>query len=57
MNTPIFHGTKVDKDTQGLINEVFKVMDAIGVTPREKADRTAYQLKNVAQVQFKQWRD
>ena len=57
MNTPIFHGTKVDKDTQGFINEVFKVMDAIGVTPREKADRTAYQLKNVAQVQFKQWRD
>ena len=36
MNPPTFHGTKVDEDPQSLINEVFKVVNAIGVTPQEK---------------------
>ena len=37
MNPPTFHGTKGDKDPQSLIDEIFKVVDAMGVTPREKA--------------------
>lgn len=37
MNPPTFHGTKVDEDPQGFIDKVFKVVDAMGVTPREKA--------------------
>ncbi|XP_004234861.1 uncharacterized protein [Solanum lycopersicum] len=57
MNPPNFHGTKVDEDPQSLIDEVFKVVDAMGVTPREKAELVAYQLKDVAQVWFEQWRD
>ena len=31
-----FHGTKVDEDPHSFIDEVFKVVDTIGVTPREK---------------------
>ena len=31
-----FHGTKVDDDQQGFIYEVFKVVDAMGVTPSRK---------------------
>ena len=37
MNPPTFHGTKVDEDPQGFIDEVFKVVDAMVVTPSEKS--------------------
>ena len=56
MNPPTFHGTKVDEDLQGFINEVFKVVDAIGMNPREKAELTTYQLKDATQVCFEQLR-
>ena len=52
MNPPTFHGTKVDEDPQGFIDEVFKVVDAMGVTPREKVELASYQLKDVPQVWF-----
>ena len=56
MNPPTFHGTTVDEDPQGFIDEVFKVVDAMGVTPREKENLDAYKLKDVAQVWFDKWR-
>ena len=56
MNPSTFHGTKLDEDPQGFIDEVFKVVDTMGVTPREKAELAAYQLKDVAQMWFEQWR-
>ena len=56
MNRPTFYVTKVDEDPQGFIDEVFKVVDSIGVTPREKAKLAAYQLKDVTQVWFEKWR-
>ena len=56
MNPPTFHGIMMDVDPQGFIDEAFKVVDAMGVTPREKAELAAYQLKDVAQVRFEQWR-
>ena len=57
MNPPTFFGSKVDEDPQNFIDEVFKIVDAMGVTPREKAELASYQLKDVAQVWFEQWRD
>ena len=57
MNPPTFHGTNVDENPQGFINEVFMVVDPTGVTSREKSKLAAYQLNNVAQVWFEQWRD
>ena len=54
MNPPTFHGTKVDEDSQRFIDKVFKVVDVMGETPREKAKVTAYNLKNVAEVWFDQ---
>ena len=41
-NHPNFHGTKVDEDPQGFIDDVLKVVDAIGVTHRDKAELGAY---------------
>ena len=56
MNPPIFHRIMMDEDPQGFIDEAFKVVDAMGVTPREKAELAAYQLKDVAQVWFEKLR-
>ena len=41
-NPPIFHGIKVDEDPQGFIDEVFKVVDAMRVNFREKAEVDSY---------------
>ena len=38
MNPPTFHGNNVDEGPQGFIDEVFKVVDDMGVTPRKKAE-------------------
>ncbi|TMX05174.1 hypothetical protein EJD97_001880 [Solanum chilense] len=32
MNPPTFYGSKVKEDPQGFIDEVFKVLDAMGVS-------------------------
>ena len=55
MNPPIFHGTKDDEDPQGFIDGIFKVVDVMGMTPRDKAKLVAYKMKEVAQVCYEQW--
>ena len=45
------------EDPQGFIDEVFKVLDSMGVSSQEKVELTAYQLKDVAQVWYEQWKD
>lgn len=57
MNPPTFNDTKVYEDPKVFIDEVLKVLDAIRVTFREKVELGTYQLRDVAQVQFVQWRD
>ena len=42
INPSTFHGTKVDKYPQDFIDEVLKLVDAMGVTRREKAELAAY---------------
>lgn len=50
MNPPKFLGYNMEEDPQRYIDEVFKVIDATGVTFQENEELDAYQLKNVAQV-------
>ena len=57
MNPPTFHGTKVDEDPKSFIDEVFKVVDTMGVTPREKVELPPDKLKDVVQVWLEKWRD
>ena len=38
MNPVIFLGSKMGEYTQALIEEVYKIMHAMGVTSREKAE-------------------
>ena len=57
INPLTFHSTKVHEDQQDFIDEMFKVVYYMGVTPREKAESAACELKDVAQDWFEQWRD
>ncbi|KAK4731588.1 hypothetical protein R3W88_024576 [Solanum pinnatisectum] len=56
MNPPMFLGSKVEEDPQDFLDEVYKVVNAMGVTSIEKVELVAYQLKDVAQVWFTQWK-
>jgi len=57
MNPPDFSGSKVEEDPNGFIDEVYKTLAIMGVSSREKAELAAYQLKYVAQIWLKQWKD
>ena len=45
-----FYGSKVDEDLKEFIDEVYKVLYAMGVTSSEKVELTSYKLKDVAQT-------
>ena len=57
MNPFTFYCSKVEGDPQEFIDEVFKILDAMGVYSQEKAELAAYQLKDVAHVWCEQWKD
>lgn len=48
MNPPEFHGSKVDKDPQFLIDEVKKNTQIMHVTKEESVELASYRLKDVA---------
>ena len=50
MNPLKFHCSKVEEDPQEFIDEAYKVLMIMGVTPVEKAELAAYQLNGVAQI-------
>ncbi|KAH0775084.1 hypothetical protein KY290_012221 [Solanum tuberosum] len=55
--TQVARDARVEEDTQGFIDEVFKVLEAMGVSSQEKVELAAYQLKDVAQVWYEQWKE
>ena len=57
MNPPTFYGSKVDEDPQEFIVEVYKILYAMGVSSSEHAELATYQLKDVTQTSYVQWRD
>ena len=57
MNPPTFYRYKVDEYPQEFLDEVYKVLYAMGVTSSEKVVLASYQLKDVAQSWYVQWRD
>ena len=42
MNPPTFHITNVDENPQSFIDEIFKVVDAMDMTPRERVELVTY---------------
>ena len=50
MNPPTFYGSTVEEDPQEFIDEVYKILLAMGLSISEKAELATYQLKDVAQA-------
>ncbi|XP_049359570.1 uncharacterized protein LOC125824260 [Solanum verrucosum] len=57
MNTLEFSGSKVEEDPNRFIEEVYMILSMMGVTTIEKAELATYQLKDVAQIWYEQWKD
>lgn len=47
INPPIFLGSIAGKDPQEFLDEVYKIIPAMGIPFREIAELASYQLKNV----------
>ena len=45
------------EDPQEVLDGVYKVLSAMGVTSREKAELSSYKLRDVSQVWCTQWKD
>ena len=50
INPQMFFRSKVNRDPQDFLDEVYKFLCAMGVSSNEKAQLAAYQLKDVAQT-------
>ncbi|WMV46623.1 hypothetical protein MTR67_040008, partial [Solanum verrucosum] len=57
MNPPEFHGSNVVENPQEFIDEMYKVLLIMELTPVEKLEFVVYQLKGVSQVLFNQWKE
>ena len=57
MNPLTFYRSMVEKDPQEFIDEVYKILLAMWLSTREKAELDTFQLMDVAQALFVQWRD
>ena len=55
MNPPVYFGSKTIEDPQDFMDEVYKILSAMGVNENEKAELAVYQLKDVSQVWYKMW--
>ncbi|XP_049391523.1 uncharacterized protein LOC125855918 [Solanum stenotomum] len=56
MNPLVFLSSKVGEDPQEFLDKLYKIVNAMGVTSREKVKLASYQLKDVAQVWFTKWK-
>ena len=50
MNPPTFYGSKVEEDSQDLIDRMYKIFYSMRLYTSEKSKLSTYQLKNVAQI-------
>ena len=57
MNPPhTFYRSKIEEDSQEFIDEVNKILFAIGLSKSEKAELTTDKLKDVSQTWYVRWR-
>ena len=57
MNHIVYYGSKTNEDPQEFLDNIHKILCAMGVNEEKKAELAAYQLKDVAQVLHRMWRD
>ncbi|XP_049391309.1 uncharacterized protein LOC125855610 [Solanum stenotomum] len=56
MNPPIFLSSRIGEDPQELLDEIYKIVDPMGVSSREKVELASDQLKEVPQIWFTLWK-
>ena len=56
MNLSVFTWSEVEEDPNGLLEQVYKTLAIMGLTSMEKVELLAYQLKDVAQISYEQWK-
>ena len=52
MNPPTSYGSKFEEDPQVFIDEIYKILLAMGLSTSEKVELATYQLKDMAQVWY-----
>lgn len=57
MKPPMFLGDKVTEVPQDFIDEVYNILYSMWLCSSEKAQLATYQLKDVAETCYTQWRD
>ena len=57
MKSSTFYWSKVEEESKEFIDEFYKILYALGLTTSKKAKLSTYQLKDVAQTWYIQWRD
>ena len=57
MNLPVYYRSKTNEDPQEFVDEVHKILCAMGVNEEAMAELTAHKLKDVAQVWYRMWVD
>ncbi|XP_069143478.1 uncharacterized protein [Solanum lycopersicum] len=57
MNPPFFYESKVYEYPQEFIDEVYNILLSMGLSTSEKAKFATYQLKDVSQTWYVQWRN
>ena len=50
-------GPRLNKTPQEFIDEIFNILYAMSLSTSEKAELVTYQLKDVAQTWYVQWKD
>ena len=53
----MFFGSKLNEDPQDFLDEIYKILYVMGVSSIEKDELASYQLKDVSQTWYVQWRD
>lgn len=57
LSPPESLGSKVEEDPQRFVNEIFKILSAMGVCSEEKEGLSTYHVKYVARLWYEQWKD
>ena len=56
-NPPTFYVSNIEEDPLEFLNEFYKILYVMGLTTSEKVELVTYQLKDMAQTWYVQWKD
>ena len=57
MNPPEFLGSQTNKDLHNFLDKIKKIFEVMQVTRNDRIDLASYQLKDVDQIWYTQWKE